>query len=258
MTEFRVFKFPRSRIATIDVFGAGKQKHHIAALIETDVTDAMQKIDEAAGKISFTSWLIKVISHTIKGHERVAAYRFGKQGLMVFDDINVSLMIEKEVGDQKIPIPLLIEKASDKSVAEITRQIRDAKQRSITKQDIVLQRRTTFSEKLYYVLPGPVRRTIWRYLLRHPRYAYLKMGNVGITSIGMMGKVSGWFIPSSVHPVSFGIGSVIRKPIVINNEIAIRDMLNMTVLLDHDVVDGAPMARFINELSGNIENGVGL
>ncbi len=32
-------------------------------------------------------------------------------------------------------------------------------------------------------------------------------------------------------------------------------MLNITVLLDHDVVDGAQMARFISSLSDNIEKG---
>jgi pyruvate/2-oxoglutarate dehydrogenase complex dihydrolipoamide acyltransferase (E2) component len=30
----------------------------------------------------------------------------------------------------------------------------------------------------------------------------------------------------------------------------------MTILLDHDVIDGAPMARFIKKLSKNIENGI--
>ncbi len=32
-------------------------------------------------------------------------------------------------------------------------------------------------------------------------------------------------------------------------------MLNITVLLDHDVTDGAIMARFISALTGNIEKG---
>jgi pyruvate/2-oxoglutarate dehydrogenase complex dihydrolipoamide acyltransferase (E2) component len=258
MSAYKVFKFPRTRIATIDVFGTGKKKHHIAAMIEVDVTLAKQKIDDTKGKISFTSWLIKVISQTIKEHEPVAAYRFGKQKLIIFNDINVSLIIEKKIDDQMIPIPLLIEKANEKTAEEITSRIKEAKQKLITKQDIVLQRQTSFWERLYYLLPGFFRRMIWQYILRHPRFAYAKMGNVSITSVGMMGKVSGWFIPSSVHPVSFGISSVIRKPTVINNEMVIRDILCMTVLLDHDVTDGAPMARFLNELSGNMEKGIGL
>lgn len=82
------------------------------------------------------------------------------------------------------------------------------------------------------------------------------MGNVSITSVGMMGKIHGWFIPISVHPVCFGIGSVVKKPVVVNDKIEIREILYMTVLIDHDVIDGAPMARFISDLSKNIENGM--
>ena len=95
-------------------------------------------------------------------------------------------------------------------------------------------------------------------MLRHPRLAFKKMGNVAITSIGMIGNVSGWFIPISVHPICFGISNITKKPIVIGNKIEIREILNMTILIDHDVIDGSPMARFISNLSRNIEKGYGL
>jgi pyruvate/2-oxoglutarate dehydrogenase complex dihydrolipoamide acyltransferase (E2) component len=84
------------------------------------------------------------------------------------------------------------------------------------------------------------------------------MGNVAITSIGMIGKVNGWFIPISVHPICFGIGRIAKKPVVVIDKIEIREVLNMTILLDHDVVDGAIMARFISRLSENIEKGIEL
>jgi pyruvate/2-oxoglutarate dehydrogenase complex dihydrolipoamide acyltransferase (E2) component len=71
----------------------------------------------------------------------------------------------------------------------------------------------------------------------------------------MIGKINGWFIHKSVHPVSFGIGSVIRKPAVYNNEVRVREILNMTILVDHDVIDGAPMVRFLNDLTVYIESG---
>ncbi|WP_278043589.1 2-oxo acid dehydrogenase subunit E2 [Cecembia calidifontis] len=38
----------------------------------------------------------------------------------------------------------------------------------------------------------------------------------------------------------------------------IREILKMSILLDHDVMDGAPMARFVAELSKNIERGLNL
>jgi pyruvate/2-oxoglutarate dehydrogenase complex dihydrolipoamide acyltransferase (E2) component len=73
----------------------------------------------------------------------------------------------------------------------------------------------------------------------------------------MIGKINGWFIHRSIHPVSFGVGSIIRKPVVVGNEIKIREILNMTILIDHDVIDGAPMVRLLNELTRYIETGEG-
>lgn len=41
-----------------------------------------------------------------------------------------------------------------------------------------------------------------------------------------------------------------------NDNIEIREMMNLTILLDYDVIDGAPMARFVYELVKNIETGI--
>jgi len=44
-------------------------------------------------------------------------------------------------------------------------------------------------------------------------------------------------------------------PAVVDDKIEIREILRMTILLDHDVMDGAPMARFKSDLTKNIERG---
>lgn len=261
MASYRTHAFPKTRTASIDVYSVGKNKHHVAGLIEVDVTESREKIKyykRQIGKISFTAWLIKVISLTIKKHEFVAAFLKSKRKLVVFDDINVSLVVEKNLNGQKVPIPLIIEKVQEKSIEQITQQINEAKNQVLNEDDIVLHRGSNNVERLYYNLPGFIRRFFWRYLLRNPRLAFKKMGNVSITSVGMMGNLQGWFIPASVHPVCFGLGSISKQPKVVDDRIEIREMLHMTILLDHDVIDGAPMARFISDLTENIEKGIGL
>jgi pyruvate/2-oxoglutarate dehydrogenase complex dihydrolipoamide acyltransferase (E2) component len=259
--NYTIETLPKSRIATVDICSVGIQKHHIAAMIEIDVTEGRQKIKKVrneVNRISFTAWLIHVISLTIKNHELAAGYHNGKRKVLIFKDINVSLAVEKELNGRKVPIPLIVEKANEKSIELIARQIRDAKNKALTDKDIVLHRRSSQMERFYYVLPGFVRRLFWNYLLKHPRLAHKKMGNVAITSIGMMGNVNGWFIPISVHPICFGVSSIVKKPVVIDDTIQIREILNVTILLDHDVIDGLPMARFIDDLSTNIKMGYGL
>lgn len=259
MTKTRVQRFPDSRIATIDMGRVAKQKHHVSALIALDVTDSRARIKHrnrlSDNNISFNAWLIAVIGRTLTEFEEAASYRTGKNKQLIFADINVSMVVEKKLNNHKVPIPLIIEKANIKTPQDITRQIADARATPLHEKDMVLHQKTNRIERLYYKLPGFARRAVWRYLLQHPRLAFRKMGNVAVTSVGMIGQLNGWFIPSSVHPICFGIGAITRKPAVVDDQIAIREILHVTVLLDHDVIDGAPMTRLLSSLSKAIEDG---
>lgn len=259
MGENYIFSsIPRSRLATFDVFSAGLLRHHVSALLEFDVTEIRAKLREQrkqGAKISFNAWIIKVISRVLQNNPEASAYVFNRKKLIIFKDINVSILVEKKVGSKKVPLPVVIEKANLKSAAEIADLIENAKNKESSQNEIVINRSADLSERLYYHLPGFLRKAVWKFMLANPKIAYRKMGNAVITSVGMMGRINGWFIHKTVHPVSFGIGSVIKKAVVIDNEIKIREILNMTILVDHDVIDGAPMVRFLNELTRDIESG---
>jgi pyruvate/2-oxoglutarate dehydrogenase complex dihydrolipoamide acyltransferase (E2) component len=54
------------------------------------------------------------------------------------------------------------------------------------------------------------------------------------------------------------VGGIARKPAVIEERVEPRDILDLTVAFDHDVVDGAPAARFVKRLVELIESGYGL
>ena len=252
-------KIPRSRIATFDVYSIGLKKHHVSALLEFDVTDCRQRLSELrknGTNISFNAYLVKAISRTLEKFPQASSFLYSKKKLITFRDHNISLLVEKQVGDEKVPLPVVLEKVNSRSAADITREIEDVRNQSVSAKDIVLAQKPGFHERLYYRLPGFLRRAVWRYMLNHPRLAFPKMGNVAVTSVGMMGKINGWFIHRSIHPISFGVGSILKKPAVVDHEIKIRDILNMTILIDHDVIDGAPMVRFLKELTKNIETGV--
>jgi pyruvate/2-oxoglutarate dehydrogenase complex dihydrolipoamide acyltransferase (E2) component len=82
-------------------------------------------------------------------------------------------------------------------------------------------------------------------------------GTVVVTSVGMFGKGGGWgigFLPT--HNLGITVGGINQKPGVHEGQIAIREYLNATLSFDHDIIDGAPAARFTNKLSEIIENGV--
>jgi pyruvate/2-oxoglutarate dehydrogenase complex dihydrolipoamide acyltransferase (E2) component len=257
-----IIQFPRSRVATFDIGAVGKSKHYVYALLELNVSATRTKIRKARNidstKISFTGWLLKAIGETIKQQKEVAAFRYGRRKLMIFDDIDISIVVEKDLDGYKVPIPLVIRKINEKTISDITNEIENAKTEKFSDKRIVLSQKTNVFERSYYSLPGMIRRMIWRFMLSRPRVAFKKMGNVAVSSVGMIGRINGWFIQTSVHPLSFGIGSITKKAVVVGEEIRIGEILHMTVLVDHNAVDGAPMARFINSLTENIEGGIGL
>lgn len=256
--SFSYKEIPQSRIATFDTFSIGLLKHHVSAMLEFDVTDSRKKLKElrrSGINVSFNGWMIKVISNVLQKYPEASAFLYNKKKLIIFNDINISILVEKRIGNSRVPIPLVLEKTNEKSASDITLEIENAKNQELSDNEIVLTKKSTLAEKLYYRLPGFLRRTVWKAMLRNPKFAYKKMGNVVITSVGMMGRINGWFIHKSVHPISFGIGSILKKPVVIDDEIIIREILNMTILVDHDLIDGAPMVRLLNDLTKYIEGG---
>ena len=84
-------------------------------------------------------------------------------------------------------------------------------------------------------------------------------GTVGITAVGMFGKgQGGWGLAPLTHGLNLIVGGISWKPAVVEGRIEPREILDLTVMYDHDVIDGAPAARFTQRLVELIESGYGL
>ncbi len=77
----------------------------------------------------------------------------------------------------------------------------------------------------------------------------LREGTFSITNYGSIGGQFG--IPIINYPESaiLGIGRIVKKPIVKDDEIVIARMLSLSLSYDHRIIDGASGARFLNLLS---------
>lgn len=261
--DYRVESFSSSRLATIDIGAASKLKHHVHAFIELDVTEArniLQEKKQQGETISFNAWLIKCISKTIENNDSLHAMRKGKKTIIVFADIDISIMIERELNGVKVPLPYVLRKTNEKGVLEIQEEIRKGQSAAIDDEGgyVLGETKNAFFMKLYYALPGCWRRILWRNIINRPFLTKHYMGTVMITSVGMIGKFNGWVLPVSVHPISFAVGSIIQKPGVKDGVIELRDSLSLTVAIDHDVIDGAPAVRALSKLAELIETGDGL
>jgi len=192
MTNYKTKIFPKTRIATIDICEIGKKKHHITAFLEIDVTLAREKIKNYKiniEKISFVAWLIKVIAHTLSKYNEITAFKSGKQKIMIFEDINISFLVEKEVNGHKVPIPVVIQKANLQEIETITKLLNNSKQEPLSENQIVIQKRTSLFEQLYYYFPGIIRKVIWNYLLKHPKIVFKKWEMLQSHLLVCMGKL---------------------------------------------------------------------
>ena len=60
------------------------------------------------------------------------------------------------------------------------------------------------------------------------------------------------------HSLQLTLGGIGEKPGVVNGRVEVRKVMSVTVSFDHDVIDGAPAARFMHRLKKLIESGCGL
>ncbi|MFO7850240.1 MAG: 2-oxo acid dehydrogenase subunit E2, partial [Spirochaetia bacterium] len=104
-------------------------------------------------------------------------------------------------------------------------------------------------------LPKALVLFLFRLILKNHRLVKKHSGTAFVTSVSMFSNAPGFVIPYAGGPkaVSFAVGSVVKKPVVIKDTIQIREIVNLTAVFNHDLVDGAPAARFINRLRRYIE-----
>ena len=261
--KFEKRVFPASRLFTIDICQIGSRKHYVQALVELDVTKARDKIKELKQTkpgISFNAWLIKCVSEVCAEYKEIHGIRSGRRKTVVFDDVDISILVEREVNGKKVPLPYIIRKANTKSITDIHTEISNAQGQTISGEgDYVLGGKwNDLVIKGFCMLPGFVRRFTFKAALSNPKLVKQSMGTVAFTSLGMMGRFRGWVIPIGVHPLIFGIGSIHKAPSCIDGNIETREFLKVTMLVDHDVVDGAPAIRALSKLTRLIESGYGL
>jgi len=79
-------------------------------------------------------------------------------------------------------------------------------------------------------------------------------GTFTITNIGMFGMESFTPIINKPEVAILGINTIADKPVVINKEITIRPMMNLSLTTDHSLIDGVLSAKFIREIKQIIEN----
>jgi pyruvate/2-oxoglutarate dehydrogenase complex dihydrolipoamide acyltransferase (E2) component len=251
MMDYKILPFPSEREIVVDFGRLASRRHIYYGLLEVDVTLARQRLRDLSAQtglhLSFTAFIVACLARAIEANPLVQACFDWRRRLVVFQDVDVVTLIEPEPG--AVAIPHIIRSANHRTVRQISDEIRAVRARP----EASPQRSRLVA--LAPRLPAFVRRFFY-WLIKIDPHRFKRMsGTVVVTSVGMFGKGGGWgisFLP--YHSLGLTVGGISQKPGVHAGAIEIREFLDLTLSFDHDIVDGAPAARFASSFRQLLES----
>lgn len=175
-----------------------------------------EKLQAREVSLTYTDLLVKVVANALSEHPRLNA-TLTDEGIHLLREINIGVAVALEDG---LVVPV-IQNADKERLSEISGQVKDFAERARSNQ----------------LTPGE---------LQGGTFTITNLGNFGIDA----------FTPIINPPESaiLGVGRILKKPVVHNDEIVIRSMLALSLTFDHRVVDGAPAAQFLQTVSNYIQD----
>ncbi len=166
--------------------------------------------------LTYTDLLVKIVAIGLREHRPLNA-TLTDEGIHLLADINIGVAVALEEG---LVVPV-VRNADQIGLAAISGQVKTLAEKARNNQ-------LTPSE------------------LQGGTFTLTNLGNFGVDA----------FTPIINPPecAILGVGRILKKPVVYNDEITIRSMLALSLTFDHRVVDGAPAAQFLQTVSQYIQN----
>ena len=244
--------YPKTRNVVLDILSEGRKKNTIQLLFEVDA-DAIRvqigaKTSETA--ISITTYVTSVLARTVAANPRMHAYRHKRRKLILFEDVDLSVMVEREVDGELLPLPYVVRAANRKSLLAIDAELKRAKIAALYGDGPL-----SALEAQFFSLPRILRKIVW-YLAREDAHLFRELaGTVGVTSMGMHAEGRAIVVPITPMTLTLSIGTIGRRLELADGELVERHFLQLNLSADHDIVDGAPLMRFAAMLRQNLESG---
>jgi pyruvate/2-oxoglutarate dehydrogenase complex dihydrolipoamide acyltransferase (E2) component len=251
-----VLPFPKLRNFVLDVMEEGRSQNTVYVQFDVDITavrETLQKIKASnLQSISLTGFIAKCLAQTVSEQKHVHAIRNGKK-LILFDDVDIATMIEREVDGFMQPVNYIIRASQKKTMHEIQEELKKAKTEPIG-GDYAMNK----IERFFFGLPRAFRRIFWH--LSHKKAELRKqfVGTVGLTNVGMFGEGAAFVLPITPMTLTLAIGTIQKRPAIVDGILEEREFLCLTIGVNHDIIDGGPLMRFVARLKELLHSGHGL
>jgi pyruvate dehydrogenase E2 component (dihydrolipoamide acetyltransferase) len=168
----------------------------------------------------YTELILSVVAKALRQHPLLNA-RWQDDAIVLCADVNVGVAVDTQAG---LIVPV----------------VRDADRLSIDQLAARLQELAD------------------RARARRLRADEMEGGTFTVTNLGMYGIDAFTPIINLPECAVLGVGRVVSEPAVHEGQVVPRDRVTLSLTFDHRVVDGAPAARFLNDVRMLIEAGDGL
>ena len=219
---------------------AGQRKMPMYGLVDVDVTTANRLLASHDPAGSMTAFVVASVARAAAAHPEVHAYRNWRGQVVTHEHVDVGTMVEISTPQGPFPIPHVLRDADVRAVPELTAELRRVKRDpSVSSSGRWLERAGPAVTRI----PGAVS-GMYAVMARSVT-ARQRIGTVAVTSVGMFAGGGGFGVTSlTLMSLEVIVGGMSQRPRVVDGQVAIRDVLDLTLVIDHNVVDGAPAARF--------------
>jgi pyruvate/2-oxoglutarate dehydrogenase complex dihydrolipoamide acyltransferase (E2) component len=242
--------FPPARRFVVMAMRSGRNAAPMHGLVQVDVTEPIARIREDP-RATLTAYLTASVGRAAAQHPAVHAYRDFLGRLVQHEEVAISTIVEVATSDGPFPLAHVVRNAQGRSVGDIAEEIHTVKTRPRG------SRSGRWLDKLAVPLSRvPLLLRLFYWFVARSATARRGIGTVTLTSVGMFLGGSGHGIGvQTIMPLTVLIGGVNERPWIVDGEIVVRRILDLTVSIDHNVVDGAPAARFGATLRRLLESG---
>jgi pyruvate/2-oxoglutarate dehydrogenase complex dihydrolipoamide acyltransferase (E2) component len=251
---YRIVPFSINRQMVAAATSVGREQSNIHAIIEVDISKPrrlIREIRERTGENpSLTAYVTTCLAKTVSEYPHFNAFRKGRQ-LVILDAVTISVLVEREIDGEIVPENLGIRAAQSKTYWQIHEEIRAAQNHAGS--DLGALAGITWLK----FIPRFLLRTFVKIASKNIRMME-RYGAVGVTAVGMFGKKNQplWLIPIvGGATVAVAVGGIVDRPCVSDGRLESREHLCLTITFNHDIVDGAPAARFVKRFSELLMSG---
>ena len=196
---------------------------HVSTVWEADMT-SVEKVRKEYGrrfekdeglKLTYMPFFIRAVLHALKAYPIVNSSVEGNS-ILYKRDLNIGVAVALEKG---LIVPVM-HRADEKSFLGLQRVVNDLATRARGKK----------------LTPGDV-----------------QGGTFTITNPGPFGALFGTPIINQPQVAILGLGAIHKRPVVVNDAIAVRSMIYMSLTFDHRIIDGAVADQFMAEVRKRLE-----